>query len=219
MGVKTTTQFSLDRALEALPLLIEPMQITHLPAVMEIEREAFPLPWPERSYRHELTHNEFAHYYVLCPRVVTHSPASAWQRFSQLVRPRLTATIGPILGYGGFWLMYAEAHISTLAVHTAHQRKGLGELLLVALLDEASRLGAARATLEVRVSNPAAQALYARYGFEQVGRRKAYYPDNREDALILTTPDFTSVTYQDLVETRRRDLLERLAKRASTLSR
>jgi ribosomal-protein-alanine N-acetyltransferase len=214
MGVKTTTQFSLDRALEALSLLIEPMQLAHLPAVMEIEREAFPLPWPERSYRHELTHNEFAHYYVLCPRAVAHSPASAsaWQRFSQLVRPRPAATAGPILGYGGFWLMYDEAHISTLAVHTSHRRKGLGELLLIALLDEASHLGVARATLEVRVSNVAAQALYAKYGFEQVGRRKAYYTDNREDALILTTPDFTSLTYQNLVDARRRDLLGRLAK-------
>jgi ribosomal-protein-alanine N-acetyltransferase len=106
--------------------------------------------------------------------------------------------------------MYDEAHISTIAVRAGYRRQGLGELLLVALLEEARRLDALRATLEVRVSNVAAQALYAKYGFEQAGRRKAYYNDNREDALILTTPDFASFDYQDLVENRRRDLLRRL---------
>jgi RimJ/RimL family protein N-acetyltransferase len=89
--------------------------------------------------------------------------------------------------------------------------QGLGELLLNALLDEACRLGAIRATLEVRVSNGAAQALYAKYGFDQVGRRKAYYTDNREDALILTTPDLNSPAFQELVQARRDDLLHRLA--------
>jgi ribosomal-protein-alanine N-acetyltransferase len=63
----------------------------------------------------------------------------------------------------------------------------------------------------VRVSNLAAQALYAKYGFEQVGRRKAYYNDNQEDALILTTPEFASPAYQDLRNARQRDLLRRLA--------
>jgi ribosomal-protein-alanine N-acetyltransferase len=115
------------------------------------------------------------------------------------------------LGYGGFWLMYDEAHISTLAVRAELRRQGLGELLLIGLLDEARRAGALCATLEVRVSNAAAQALYTKYGFEQAGRRKAYYTDNQEDALILTTPEFSSLTYQNLVETRQRDLLRRLA--------
>ena len=107
--------------------------------------------------------------------------------------------------------MYDEAHISTLAVRATHRRQGLGELLLISLFDEACRLGAARATLEVRVSNLAAQALYAKYSFQQVGRRKAYYSDNREDALILTTPEFSSPAYKDLLEACRRDLLRRLA--------
>jgi ribosomal-protein-alanine N-acetyltransferase len=117
----------------------------------------------------------------------------------------------PVWGYGGFWLMYDEAHISTLAVQIAVRRHGLGELLLIALLDEAQRLDASRATLEMRVSNVAAQGLYTKYGFEVVGQRKAYYSDNQEDALILTTPEFASRTYQGLVNAQRQDLMRRLA--------
>lgn len=197
----------------ALPLKIEPMQLAHMPAVMEIEREAFSLPWPARTYRHELTQNELAHYYVLCPRLALSSSAvmPPWRRLWQAVRQRSPVRLGPILGYAGFWLMYDEAHISTLAVRLGYRRQGLGELLLLALLEEAQRLGANRATLEVRVSNLAAQALYIKYGFEQVGRRKAYYNDNREDALILTTPEFASSAYQDLINARRRELLQRLS--------
>jgi ribosomal-protein-alanine N-acetyltransferase len=196
-----------------LPLVIQPLQLAHLPAVMEIERESFSLPWPERAYQHELTHNDLAHYYVLYPRSVTPSlaPMPAWQRLWQVMVRRPAAEAGPVLGYGGFWLLYDEAHISTLAVRITHRRQGLGELLLIAMLGEAQRLGASRATLEVRVSNVAAQALYTKYGFKQVGQRKAYYSDNREDALILTTPEFASLAFQDLLSARRRDLMGRMS--------
>ncbi len=199
--------------LASLPLVVEPMRLAHVPVIMEIERESFSLPWPEGAYRHELTHNELAHYYVLRPRsvIISPKPMSAWQRLWQAIRRRPTADTGRILGYGGFWLMYDEAHISTLAIRVTWRRQGLGELLLVALLNEARRLGASRATLEVRVSNVAAQNLYAKYGFEQVGRRTGYYADNREDALILTTPEFASFSYRELIKVRRRDLVRRLA--------
>jgi ribosomal-protein-alanine N-acetyltransferase len=195
------------------PLVVEPMQLAHVPAIMEIERESFSLPWPEEAYRHELTHNELAHYYVLRPRsaALSIAPMPIWRRLWQAMRRRPPADTGLILGYGGFWLMYDEAHISTLAIRVAWRRQGLGELLLAALLDKAQRLGASRVTLEVRVSNAAAQNLYAKYGFEQVGRRKGYYADNREDALILTTPEFASFTYRELIKVRRRDLSRRLA--------
>lgn len=199
--------------LAGLPFIIVPMQLGHIPAIMEIERESFSLPWPESAYRHELTYNEFARYYVLGPRLAEPSspPSTIWRRWWGMIRRQPAANLGPVLGHGGFWLMYDEAHISTLAVRTMWRRRGLGELLLLALLDEASRLGASRATLEVRVSNLGAQALYTKYGFEQVGRRKAYYNDNQEDALILTTPEFASPAYQDLRNARHGDLLQRLA--------
>lgn len=196
-----------------LPLVVEPMQLTHIPDIMEIERESFSLPWPEHAYRHELTQNELAHYYVLRPRLPLPSPipATAWQRLRQLMRQRPVPDASPILGYGGFWLVHDEAHISTLAVRTRWQQQGLGELLLITLLDEAHRLGSSQATLEVRVSNVAARKLYVKYGFEPAGRCKAYYADNQEDALILKTPELASLAYQNLVNARRRDLLLRLA--------
>jgi ribosomal-protein-alanine N-acetyltransferase len=199
--------------LARIPLVVEPMQLAHVPAIMEIERESFSLPWPEGAYRHELRHNELAHYYVLRPRSITRSIVlmPIWQRLWRAIWRRPPTNTGLILGYGGFWLMYDEAHISTLAIRVAWRRRGLGELLLVALLDEAQRLRASRATLEVRVSNVAAQNLYAKYGFEQMGRRKGYYADNREDALILTTPEFASFLYRELIKVRRRDLRRRLA--------
>lgn len=199
--------------LTEFPLIIEPMRLAHISAIMEIERESFSLPWPEGAYRHELTQNEMAHYYVLRSRSAVPSPAPipAWQRLWQVIRHGPSTNTDLILGYGGFWLMYDEAHISTLAIRVGWRRQGLGELLLVVLLYEAQRLGASRATLEVRVSNEAAQKLYVKYGFEQVGRRRGYYADNREDAFILTTPEFTSSAYRELINTYRRDLLRRLA--------
>jgi len=81
---------------------------------------------------------------------------------------------------------------------------------LLALLEEAHRLGAVMVTLEVRVSNTSAQTLYTKFGFQQAGRRKAYYHDNGEDALILTTPHLESVEYWNLVESNRAKLLEQL---------
>jgi len=198
-----------------LPLVVKPMHVAHIPPVMEIERESFSLPWPERAYWHELTQNEFAHYYVLTPRFASPSPrteASWGQRLRKTFQRRPSLDPDLVIGYGGFWLMYDEAHISTLAVGAVFRRQGLGELLLVALLDEALRWSASRATLEVRVSNAAAQALYIKYGFEQAGRRKAYYNDNQEDALILTTPEFSAPTYRDLLDNRRRQIVERLSR-------
>ncbi len=197
-----------------LPLVVEPMRLVHVPAVMEIERESFALPWPESAYHHELTHNELARYYVLGPRLSSSAPdrSSAWRRLWWTLSHRPDSNARAIVwGCGGFWMMYDEAHISTLAVRVRWRRQGLGELLLLVLLDEAHRLGARLATLEVRVSNATAQALYFKYGFEQVGRRKGYYSDNREDALILTTPELASPDYQALINARRSNLLRRLA--------
>ncbi len=84
--------------------------------------------------------------------------------------------------------MAGEAHISTIAVHQKWRGRGLGEMVLVGLIDAAILRGAMEVTLEVRASNVVAQNLYRKYAFAQVGRRKAYYHDNREDALIMTTP-------------------------------
>ncbi|UCC16507.1 MAG: ribosomal protein S18-alanine N-acetyltransferase [Dehalococcoidales bacterium] len=89
--------------------------------------------------------------------------------------------------------MADEAHITTLAVQEELQRRGIGELLVMTVFDRARELFANVVTLEVRVSNTGAQNLYLKYGFKQVGVRKSYYTDNREDAYVMTTEDITTL--------------------------
>ncbi len=160
------------------------MEVADIPRVMTIERDVFPSPWPAHAYRYELTENALSHCYVL-------------EGEKELI------------GYGCMWLIVDEAHISTLAVAPSQRGRGLGELLLLALLDEAIALDAVTATLEVRVSNHTAQALYTKYGFEVVGWRKRYYVDNQEDALIMTV-DPLDEAYQEGLVPLRTALFERL---------
>lgn len=106
--------------------------------------------------------------------------------------PRSTS---PLLGIGCLWAILEEAHITILAVHPNYQRQGLGQVLLYTLLQSAWQRGLEWATLEVRASNQAAIALYQKFGFSEVGRRRRYYQDTGEDALILwhhglQRPDF-----------------------------
>ena len=91
-----------------------------------------------------------------------------------------------ILAYGGYWLMGDEVHIVTIATHPHYRRRGLSESLLVQMIEQCRNQGARLVTLEVRVSNLAAQQLYAKLGFVEVGLRRAYYHDNREDAVLMT---------------------------------
>jgi ribosomal-protein-alanine N-acetyltransferase len=92
-----------------------------------------------------------------------------------------------LVGIAGFWIMVDEAHITTLATRNAYRRQGIGERLLLQIIEMAAGLHADVVTLEVRVSNKQAQALYDKYGFRKVGTRRAYYTDNGEDAVIMTT--------------------------------
>jgi ribosomal-protein-alanine N-acetyltransferase len=116
----------------------------------------------------------------------------------------------PVLGYAGFWLLMDDAHIATIAVHPQWRGRGLGELLLLSLLDRAAELNAFRSTLEVRVSNHVAQNLYYKYDFAIVSRRKHYYADNNEDAYIMATPPFETPGFQVKLHENRLRLYARL---------
>jgi ribosomal-protein-alanine N-acetyltransferase len=167
----------------ALPFAVELMREEDLEQVMPIERASFPAPWPASAYRYELTQNALSSYLVLrerCSTGAARRPKVAWL----FGRRRVPA----IVGYGGFWIILDEGHISTIAIHPDRRGRGLGELVLVALMDAAIVRGAGELTLEVRVSNHVAQSLYRKHGFVRVGLRKRYYHDNNEDALIMTTP-------------------------------
>ncbi|MEK6721147.1 MAG: ribosomal protein S18-alanine N-acetyltransferase [Chloroflexota bacterium] len=146
-----------------LKLRIEPMRVDDLDAVHTIEQDSFSTPWPAHAYRSELESNRLATY--------------------------LVARVGDtVVGFAGMWLMVDEAHVTTFAVHHAWRRQGIGQRLIVGLLDLALERRASEMTLEVRLSNLGARRLYEKYGFRPVGLRPRYYSDDREDALIMTTP-------------------------------
>ncbi|MBN2084346.1 MAG: ribosomal protein S18-alanine N-acetyltransferase [Anaerolineales bacterium] len=142
---------------------VRQMQPEDITAVMEIDRDSFPNPWPENTYRYELQKNPASHLSVIQTRE----------------RPR-------VVGVVGYWLIVDEAHISTFAVHPEWRNRGVGKVLLAAMLRQAAALGAVSAMLEVRAGNAAAQALYAEFGFRPVGIRKGYYKNNGEDAVLMT---------------------------------
>ncbi len=190
-----------------LPYVVEYMRLADIKEVMEIERASFPTPWSARAYHYELTENELSHYFVVRQRP---SQESQPRLLNRVRRSLGGGTKPPILGYGGFWVVAGEAHISTIAVHPNWRRRGIGELLLVAMLDRAIELGAEIATLEVRVSNIVAQNLYRKYSFEQVGLRRRYYSDRGEDALIMTTERLTSITFQSRFQRLKQALCEKL---------
>ena len=161
------------------PLVVEPMRIGDVPAVIEIERLSFNAPWPAYAFEQELTANRLAHYVV-------------------------ARTDGRVVGFAGIWLMVDEAHVTTFGVHPEHRRRGVGRRLLLRLAEIAIELGSVRLTLEVRVSNAPAQALYRSFGFEVAGRRIAYYSDDGEDALVMTTPALAYPTMRASLAAERR---------------
>jgi ribosomal-protein-alanine N-acetyltransferase len=137
------------------------MTLEDLPAVIELDKLSFSLPWPERSFRFELTDN----------------PASRCWVFD---------LDGNIAGMLVAWLLVDEAHIATLATHPDYRRQGIARNLLTYALRYMSKEGAVTSFLEVRENNTAAQEMYRQFGFEKVGRRKRYYKDTNEDAILMT---------------------------------
>lgn len=158
---------------------IEEMRVEDIPAVLDIERLSFLTPWPPEAFQQEVRHNRLARYLV-------------------------ARQGGAVVGYAGVWLMVDEAHITTFAVHPDWRRQGIGRRLLLAMLRVADELRARRVTLEVRVSNRAAQELYRTHGFEIAGRRERYYTDDGEDAWIMTTPALAGSAMRDLLDAARR---------------
>src|SRR3712207_4603992 len=107
--------------------------------------------------------------------------------------------------------MTDEAHITTIAVDPDYQGYGIGELLLLGLIDRAQQIGARWLTLEVRISNKVAQSLYEKYTFKEMGIRRRYYSDNNEDALVMWTDPIESDSFQAAVRKNRERLYSRLA--------
>jgi len=142
--------------------LLRPMTRADLPAVLELEHALF----GEEAWSPQMLAGELAQ-----------QPAS---------RHYLVAQDGPVIaGYAGLLAAGSQADVLTLAVAADRWGQGIGSALLEALLAEAARRGCTEVFLEVRADNPRAQALYLRYGFEQIGLRKGYYQPSGTDALVM----------------------------------
>ena len=156
------------------------MAVRDTAAVGRMDARAFGTgSWPVRAFLAELRENRVARYFVVA--------ADADQS---------------LLGYVGCWALADAVHIVTIAVEPSQQRRGIGELLVLRALDLAAEVEAPAVTLECRASNAPAQALYGKYRFAVVGRRRRYYSD-REDALIMTASDVCGAAYRTLLEERR----------------
>lgn len=141
-------------------LLIRKMMLEDIPAVVELDKISFNLPWPERSFRFEVADN----------------PAS---------RSWVAEVDGRVIGMVVGWLLVDEIHIATIATHPDFRRQGIGRKLLAHTLRRAVEEGAQSSFLEVRESNLGAQEMYRQFGYEPTGRRKRYYKDNDEDAILM----------------------------------
>ncbi|MCX7773318.1 MAG: ribosomal protein S18-alanine N-acetyltransferase [Clostridia bacterium] len=139
--------------------MLRPMCREDLDGMLDVEHRSFSIPWTKGMFEDELF-NPNAYYLVL-------------------------KADGRIVGYGGLWKILDEGHITNVAVHPDYRRHGFGKALIQGLIDFANTNGLVALTLEVRVSNAPAIALYESFGFRSQGKRKRYYPDNHEDALIM----------------------------------
>ncbi|MBU2610770.1 MAG: ribosomal protein S18-alanine N-acetyltransferase [Chloroflexi bacterium] len=148
-----------------LQLVFRRMRLEDVLAVHAIDTFSFNMPWPERSFRFEVSEN---------------AASRAWVAEAQ-VNGR-----NQILGMLILWLVVDEAHIATFAVHPDFRRNGIGCRIIVEALTAAFAEGARRAFLEVRAGNTAAQAMYRKFGFEVTGRRPRYYKDNDEAAILMS---------------------------------
>ena len=159
-------------------VLIRPMTRGDLAECLRIERATYPTPWTEGIFTDELT---------AVGRVYLVAEAE-----------------GVVAGYAGLLLVIPEAHVTSVTVDPVFRGRGLGTRLMLRLMDEALASGARSLTLEVRLSNLAAQALYHRFGMAPVGVRKKYYQD--EDALVMWVHDIDGPEYRARLDEIRRGL-------------
>lgn len=184
-------------------LELKPLTAEQLNAVVELDQLCFGGLWTRSGYERELD-SPSSQLLVLEARrgekdsgflsrsseVLTQN--SVCENFQTAPRHQNT-----LVGLGCFWSILEEAHITILAVHPDYQRQGLGKFLLYALLRDAKRRQLEWATLEVKPSNQAALSLYQKFGFKEAGRRRKYYKDTGEDALILWRGGLQTLEFEE----------------------
>jgi ribosomal-protein-alanine N-acetyltransferase len=172
-------------------LALEMMREPDIATVQEIEREIFATPWPRNAYYRELASRSSAHYVVLRQEGIGERPTLP-----------MSSELDPtIVGYGGMWRMYDEAHVTTIGVRRELHHRGYGRILFAGLIQSAYDMGAKWVTLEVRTSNENAMRMYEAFSFKVIGRRKGYYTDNGEDAIVMWSDSIHSPRFRRAYET------------------
>ena len=146
-------------------LSIDRMHPADLPDVLVIERASFSMPWSRGAFLYEIEQNQVARCWV-------------------------GREDGRIVGYICLWEVADELHVTNVAVHPVARRRGIARALLDSVFARARGAGARMILLEVRPSNGEAIALYESFGFRSVGRRRGYYYDTGEDALVMEAQVF-----------------------------
>jgi [ribosomal protein S18]-alanine N-acetyltransferase len=162
---------------EAVPLTVhvQHMRRRHLRSVVRIEQQVYPRPWSASLFLSELALRSTRAYYV--------------------------ARVGrEVVGYAGLLMTLDDGHVTTIAVDPKWHRHKIGTRLLAVLAREAIERGAVSLTLEVRMSNDAAQEMYRRFGFGPVGVRKNYYQEVNEDALVMWAHEVDQPAYAALLD-------------------
>lgn len=151
------------------------MKVADLDEVMVIEQYSFPTPWTRNLYEMDITRNPRSRFYVARGREK-----------------------GELIGYIGSWFLEDECHVGTIATKREYRGRGVARALIAHTAALAREEGCQDIILEVRVNNLAAVNLYRTLGFEQVGRRRAYYTDTGEDALIYMHRDLAMLAAQPM---------------------
>ncbi|MBM3926248.1 MAG: ribosomal-protein-alanine N-acetyltransferase [SAR202 cluster bacterium] len=214
-----------------MPFSIRHLSEADIPAVAQIEREAFPTFCPATSFKREMQNKRIS-YLVVSSAIPADGPdlsvpqpagvaASAprgplplrlihsFKGLLKQPRPVESPPRDTPLGFVSIWFLTDEAHITAIAVREAWRGQGLGEILLIGAFEASFQRKSRVMTLEVRVSNSPAIALYEKYGFKRVGIRKGYYTDNREDAAIMTTEPLQAAIFRERFEELRKVCFER----------
>jgi len=187
------------------------MKRQDVPQVAEIDREAFPSDWSSfsfMSYAQELG-NPLAHYIVACTQEGARTQdrgdtpkgkLSSLRKFLSYKpshsKTQAAADEDYVVGFAGLRVILGEAHLVSIATRDEYRGQGIGERLLISVIELATQLNASTITLEARVSNEVAQALYRKYGFREVGIRRAYYSDDGEDAVLMSAYTITLPSFQ-----------------------
>lgn len=157
------------------------MRPEHLNEVIEIENQSFPAPWTKTAFASHLERPEIARY--------------------------LVATVHKkVVGYVGLFFGGGQGQITNLAVDPKYRQQGIGTRLLLGVIELAQKLKLVNLSLEVRVSNKAAQNLYRKFNFVLVGRRKNYYIETGEDAFVMCIFNINSQPYKALLKKIKQEL-------------